>query len=158
MAQERPRAIGRHPRELGTSPWHKANPVPVHCVMARRKEQTSNKNGIYVPRGRTNGEKLTNNGLTISWASSLPPLPLPLPPPPPPAPHVPFAEDSPETAELVQLRAAARVIRRLLEVIGLGTIVQDPASIRTIELFDVTKSACTLNTVKTVRYFETSKQ
>ncbi|TGO44208.1 hypothetical protein BCON_0571g00010 [Botryotinia convoluta] len=52
-----------------------------------------------------------------------PPLPPP-PPPPPPAPRLPFAEGSPEMLELAQLRADARVIRRLLEVIGLGTIVQ----------------------------------
>lgn len=99
-------------------------------------------------------------GWRFPGTSSLPPLPLPLPlpPPPPPAPHVPFAEDSPETAELVQLRAAARVIRRLLEVIGLGTIVQDPASIRTIELLDLSKSVCILNAVGMVCAFGTSKQ
>ncbi|KAF7934104.1 uncharacterized protein EAE97_008464 [Botrytis byssoidea] len=60
--------------------------------------------------------------------------------------------------DLVQLRAAARVIHRLLEVIGLGTIVQDPISIRTIELLDVPKSFCTSNTVGMVCDFGTSKQ
>ncbi|KAF7914224.1 uncharacterized protein EAF01_000630 [Botrytis porri] len=69
-----------------------------------------------------------------------PPLPLPPPPPPPPPSprRIPFAKDSPEMMELVQLRADARVIRRLLGVIGLGTIVQaqDRTTVPLSELLD----------------------
>ncbi|TGO35196.1 hypothetical protein BHYA_0167g00220 [Botrytis hyacinthi] len=68
-----------------------------------------------------------------------PPLPPPPPPPPPPpCPRIPFEEGSPEMVELAQLRADARVIRRLLEVIGLGTIVQaqDRTTVPLSELLD----------------------